>query len=175
MKKAVLFVLVFVIIGFAVWCQSDDDFMYAIRNRGVTILGYNGRVKDVVIPERLFRLPVVTIYDGAFSNSQLTSVVIPNLVTTIESNAFTGNRLTAITIPDSVTSIGNGAFAGNQLTTVVIPNSVFYIGSRAFAGNQLATVFIPNSVRRLADDAFDPDVVITRTREEVIEEQVTEK
>jgi hypothetical protein len=117
MKKTVLFVLVFALVSFAVFSQSDDDFMYAIRNRGIIIIGYSGRVKDVKIPEIIDGLPVVAIYEEAFRNNQLTSVIIPDSVVSIESKAFAGNRLTGVVIPNSVRRIADDAFDPDVVIT----------------------------------------------------------
>ncbi len=53
---------------------------------------------------------VTTIGNNAFSNTGLTSVMIPGSVTTIGDNAFSDTGLTSVTIPESVTSIGDDAF-----------------------------------------------------------------
>lgn len=95
---------------------------------------------EVVIPEvvtynnNTYR--VTTIDEGAFYNSDITSVVIPNSVTRIKENAFDGcSSLTSIIIPNSVTEIEEYAFWGcNRLTSIIIPNSVVKIGEDAFAG-----------------------------------------
>ena len=94
-----------------------------------------------------------------FSNTEITSVTIPESVTSIGIAAFRWNYLTSIIIPESVTSIGAGAFAGNFLTEVLIPNSVIIIGGDgvvggAFDGNYLTSVNIPNSVTTIGRQAF---------------------
>ena len=65
---------------------------------------------DVVIPETINGNAVITIGSFAFSNCELTSVVIPNSVTTIGFRAFYGNQLTNVTIGTGVAAIGSGAF-----------------------------------------------------------------
>jgi hypothetical protein len=97
-----------------------------------TVIGYNGGDKRVVIPERLYDLPVTGIGTRAFENRGLSGVTIPGSVTSIGWAAFAGNHLTAVTIPGSVTAIGEYAFHGNPLTAVTIPRSVTYIGENAF-------------------------------------------
>lgn len=71
---------------------------------------------------------------GAFYNSTIESIIIPNSVTYISPYAFADCRsLTSITIPNSVTSIGNEAFSGcSSLTSVNIPDNLTCIGSYAF-------------------------------------------
>jgi hypothetical protein len=90
----------------------------------ITIIGYGGSSKNVVIPEKLNNLPVVAIGESAFAERQLTSVVIPNSVVEIRGQAFWSNKLTSVAIPNSVVKIGNQAFSGNELTSVVIPSNV---------------------------------------------------
>jgi uncharacterized repeat protein (TIGR02543 family) len=85
-----------------------------------SITGYNGKVRDVIIPSEINGTPVTSIGDYAFSGSFLSSVTIPDSVTKIGDNAFYYNRLTSLTVPDSVTTIGEGAFFGNDLESITI-------------------------------------------------------
>ena len=112
-------------------------------------------IRNLVIPSTIEGKKVTTIDYEAFSNSNLTSVVIPNSVTDIKSFAFAKNQLTSIEIPDSVTTIGSSAFYNNQLTSVYIPDSVTTIENGAFESNQLTSVKIPNSVTTLKGGAFE--------------------
>jgi hypothetical protein len=130
-----LFFGLFIALCFSVFGQNEGDFSIQVSNGAVTITGYKGITKDVVIPERINGLPVVAIGSSVFDEAQLTSVVIPNSVKTIGDGAFAENRLTSVVIPNSVKTIGGSAFSYNQLTSVVIPNSVKFIGDEAFDSN----------------------------------------
>jgi len=153
------------------------DFEYKAKKKKITITGYKGKRKNVVIPSKIDGLPVVAIAYSAFSNyhlidswlsnpfatfdtpafdsNQLTNVVIPDSVTTIGKAAFANNQLTNVIIPDSVTTIDERAFANNQLTNIVIPDSVTTIGERAFANNKLTNVVIPDSVTTIGEETFE--------------------
>ena len=69
---------------------------------------------------------ITTIVGGAFAESDITSVTIPNSVTNIGDEAFKYcESLVSVTIPNSVTSIGDEAFEYcESLTSVIIPNSL---------------------------------------------------
>ena len=100
---------------------------------------------------------VTKIGDNAFSNSNVTSVTIPNSVTSIGNGAFYECRsLTSVSIPNSVTSIGYSAFSGcSQLSSIAIPNSVTSIGDNTFSScTSLTSVTIPNSVTSIGNYAF---------------------
>jgi hypothetical protein len=119
------------------------------------LVGYKGKLKDVVIPPYGKSGKVVrSIGERAFEAKGLTSVTIPDSVTSIGDHAFYRNNLTSVTIPNSVTSIGSLAFSENKLTSVIIPNSVTSIGSFAFSANKLTSVTIPDSVTSIGDHAF---------------------
>jgi len=122
----------------------------------------------------------IIIGNGAFSNSDIKTVSIPETVTTIEVYAFEDcHELTEVAIPDGVTVIPYYGFARcRELKSVSIPDSVtvfdsecFYecpklesiylppntteIGSSAFSGcESLRTVTIPSGVETLRTAAF---------------------
>ncbi|MDU1414853.1 MAG: leucine-rich repeat domain-containing protein [Clostridium sp.] len=109
---------------------------------------------NVKIPPTINGVKVTAIDYGAFKDTQLTNVDIPNSVTSIGNSAFRNNQLTSVYIPDSVTSIGDWAFQSNQLTNIDIPDSVTHIGDYSFSDNQLTSVDIPDSVTSIAESAF---------------------
>jgi len=143
--------------------SSEDDFDITQNTKGtITITGYHGKAKNVVIPEKIEGIAVTEIGGGVFLNAGLTSVIIPNSITTIGNNAFSGvnygiggsSHLTSVIIPNSVTTIGSNAFSYNELTSVIIPNSVKSIGNGAFQYNQLTNIAIPNSIIKIESSTF---------------------
>ena len=73
-----------------------------------------GEELEVVIPEKIDRLPVYAIAGLAFYESvPVESVTIPEGVTTIGDSAFSGcTKLSAVYMPATVSSIGDNAFYG---------------------------------------------------------------
>lgn len=94
---------------------TEGDFQYSVNKDGssVSITGYDGYEKDVVIPAAIDGKTVTEICNSAFGNcSELTTVAIPNSVTCISGGAFMNcSNLMEVTIPDSVIDIGESAFA----------------------------------------------------------------
>ena len=161
---AMLMVFVFVLLSDIqvqyVWAQTfdlsnPDDFDITQNAQGgITITGYRGTRRQVVIPATISGIAITEIGREAFQRRNLYNVVIPESVTIIGQSAFSNNNLSSITIPNSVTTIGSNAFSNNSLTSVTIPNSVTTIGSNAFNNNSLTSVTISNSVVNISSGAF---------------------
>ena len=71
-------------------------------------IGYNGSLRgaDITIKDG-----ITCIAYGAFYESGIKSVNLPNSLQVIDEQAFAGNDLTSVTIPENVTCIRNKAFA----------------------------------------------------------------
>lgn len=141
-------------LGTALFAQSEDDFDI-LQNRagGITITGYRGSEKNVVIPGTIGGMKVTIIGLRAFFNKSLTGVTIPESVTYLESQAFAGNQLNALTMLNCVI-VGYGAFSDNQLTELILPEGAATIGPMAFARNRLTRIVIPGSVIHIGNGAF---------------------
>ena len=92
-------------------CQKTStglSFEYNSDYTGYILTGI-GTCKDldIIVPSAYNEKPVVRISSNAFSNSSITSIIIPDSVTSIGGDAFAGcSGLKSITIPDSVNYIG---------------------------------------------------------------------
>lgn len=116
-----------------------------------------GTEGDIVIPETYNELPVTQIAQFAFSEQDITSVVVPASVTVIGTAAFNScTALTSITFEGSLESIGQVAFANcGALAEVVLPNGLTAIQSSTFMGcSALTDITIPASVTAVGDRAF---------------------
>lgn len=103
------------------YTSQDGQIVY----NGITLSSYDKNAKNVVIPSEIEGLPVTSIQKFAFmkqgkifqitySNSKMSSLVIPETVTTIGDYAFFQcKNLRELNIPASVKSIGEYAFASS--------------------------------------------------------------
>ena len=113
---------------------------------------------DIIIASKVNGIPVTDISSGAFSNSIITSVIIPDSVTVIGDGAFFDcPSLTSVTLGNSVESIVENAFYYCQkLTNINLPESLIEIGGSAFwYCNNLKNIWIPKSVETIGYDAFN--------------------
>ena len=124
MKRNGMLMALFTCFILSVFSQNVSDFNYEVENGGITITGYKGSVKNVVIPETINGLPVIAIGNSAFFENQLTSITLPSTLTAIGNEAFNGNQLSSISLPDSLTTIGAHAFYRNQLTSIRLPDNL---------------------------------------------------
>ena len=123
------------------------------------VSGFTG---DVIIPSKVTynskEYNVTSVGDGAFIESTVTSVTLPNSIVSIENNAFYDCRqLTTVNLPEeSLTTIGNDAFDGcTNITSIILPEGVTSIGSRCFSDcRSLTSITIPNSVKTIGFNAF---------------------
>ena len=99
------------------------------------IAGYEGKDKNVIIPEYIGGKKVVEISPFAFEGcSSLVSVTLPNSIEAIGNSAFYDcSSLTTINIPDSMLVICLFAFVNcSSLKSIIIPKSVYSVGTTVF-------------------------------------------
>ncbi|MDR1058104.1 MAG: leucine-rich repeat domain-containing protein [Treponema sp.] len=133
---------------------KESDFRIFDRGEEISINGYKGNAKDVVIPDLIQGKNVTAITDYAFEKKGLTSVVLPKNLKTIGKDAFKNNNLTKVDIPEGVTKIGSSAFFKNKLTEINLPGGVTEIETGAFSDNLLTGVTIPGNLKILNTNVF---------------------
>lgn len=136
--------------------ESSDNYAYLTTAYIPETVVYNGITYEVV-----------GIDDGAFANSPITSITIPNSVTNIGDRAFSGcSSLKSIIVKEGnpvydsrnncnaiVETATNTVVVGCQATNM--PSSITSIGSGAFAYcTSLTSIYIPNSVTSIGGSAF---------------------
>ena len=134
---------------------GDFEYRYLPRLGGMEITKYIGNKTVVNIPAEIEGKPVVVV--GGFSESNVTSVTIPDGCKEIESLAFYWcEELTTVEVPDSVTKIHYSAFCQcKKLKSVRIPDGVTSIESSTFSNcEELTEIIIPNSVTEIQQNAF---------------------
>jgi hypothetical protein len=139
-----------------------EEFTYMVNDGQVTITGYDGRNKDLVIPPIIEGYPVTAIAPGAFkgkgngfgSYHPVDSIILPEGLLSIGAEAFSSNLIKELKLPDSLTYIGDLAFSHNFIQELILPDSLTYIGNEAFGHTPISALAIPDSVTHIGDKAF---------------------
>lgn len=91
--------------------KISGEFEYLQSADSVSITAYNGKSKKVSIPIEIDGMPVDSIADCAFQNSNIVEVVLPEKIRSIGNKAFRGcEELSYINLPGSIANIGEDAF-----------------------------------------------------------------
>lgn len=156
MKKIIIIITSFIIfmsIGYGAFgqsllisstgfIQSVGDFVYEYKSntRTISITGYIGSSKTIMMPSTLVNYPVTKIEKYAFDGKNLDNLTLHEGLTDIIFNAFANNNLTEIIIPSTVTSIGSLAFDNNNLEIISFKgNTVPTFGQNVFYRNSKLT------------------------------------
>lgn len=131
---AVIISIACLLCGCAETATPVEEFSYELADGEVTITGYTGISREIVIPTEIAERPVTKIRSYAFSGYDMTSIELPNTLTEIGYGAFSGCKcLTEVTVPDNVTIIQGAAFYGcTALVKVKLPNGLKTIQDGAF-------------------------------------------
>ena len=152
-KKTLALILSIVMImsvlpmGLSFAAETEGDFTYEIVDGKAVVIGYNGPAA-VVVPETLGGKPVVKIGNDPVigvpffhSNTDITSVVLPDTVEEIVPGSFYDcTNLETIDL-GGATKIGDTAFGGcSKLTTITMDADVTTIEVNAFATDTIKNV-----------------------------------
>lgn len=99
---------------------------------------------------------ITAIGNGAFAETGLKNIVIPEGVTSIELQAFENCQdLESVTLPQSLKELGYHVFANSGLTSLVIPEGITYLPQGTFNGcKNLETVTLPTTLETIEYNAF---------------------
>lgn len=164
---------------------SDSCFTMEKKNLDLWDLGifhwlsitrYNCKNTTIVIPDTYDWIPVVEIWDRAFSNKKIQNIIIWKNIRRIWNFAFYENQIRTLDMPDNVIklwwdcfhknrinklklsrnlkSIWAADFAYNAITYLEIPYGVEVIWDRAFLNNEMTTLILPETIKEIQYDAF---------------------
>lgn len=134
------------------------QFDYPERGFGWSVSAAEGITGEVVIPQQytypeslgVLESPteitqtVLYVEANGFSDSMITSIVIPNTVIEIDAGAFNMcESLESVSLSNGLLSIGDGAFAMcSQLTNLTIPASVVSMGGSPWSTKDEFGIFM---------------------------------
>ncbi len=125
---------------------------------GYIISEYNGWAKNIKIPAKHRGLPVVSIGNHAFADSdKLRTVTLPAGIKTLEYGAFFGcDRLETVNFNQGLEQIGTDAFGECvKITAITLPEGVKTVRSAAFNGCKgLKSVSLPKTIESITYLAF---------------------
>ena len=147
--------------------NAEEETGIQFGNRGFfvdengVITGYEGNLKQIVIPQNINGVTVSSIGESAFEgNATIESIMIPDGITEIGLYAFYNcSKLQSVTIGKSLKKIGDGAFENcTALKTIAFDNecSLKEISSYCFDNcKALQRISIPQTVIAIQDYAFN--------------------
>ena len=139
-----------------IWYISSDGNIIEPNTyyfSGTIISNTYGNGRGVIV----FDDNMTEIWEGAFANTNLVGITIPDSVTNFGDDVFNWcESLKEIIIPDGVISISDGMFAGClSLEKITLPDGVTSIGYESFATcKSLKEITLPNELTDLGYGSF---------------------
>ena len=157
-----------------------EDFTWEELEGGyIGIRAYNGNDEYVVIPDAINDIPVGAIQSGAFANTTVVGVKLPDSAYIICDDAFRDvTTLVEVEFGAGLGLIGGNAFNGcTALTTVVMNDGLAMILEGAFANcPALHHVDLPANIMTLDPTAFDAHTIThTGHGDEAVAEEAVEE
>lgn len=134
------------------------------KGDGICITAYNGfDCKSVIIPSEIDGLPVTSIGENVFQNTNISKVILPGSLKAILYSAFYGcSELTHIDFPDGLEYLGSRCFKNSGLKQINIPDSVYQMESSCFSGcKKMTTAYIGKSLMALETLVFEDTKINT--------------
>lgn len=120
------------------WSQwsPEEDFTYKKEGDFAAITGYTGKEQEICVPVVLGGLPVRTIREQAFADTDCKTVILPPGIYEIEKWAFKDSQLEQLYFYDDLTKVGDYAFQGCDFLSTLHINA---IEAPAYSGNYFDT------------------------------------
>ena len=137
--------------------EESEEFKYVIRYVKNLACIRRDAYGDYIIPSIIDGNKVVKLGAYSFSQTNLSSVIVPEEVKEVERKAFSYcENLVSVTLPNGVISIGAKCFENNSmLTEIELPETIIEIGSGAFMFcSSLNHINIPQRMTILSDSLF---------------------
>lgn len=138
---------------------GESGLAYRAADGEITVYGYDGTVRSLVIPDEIDGLPVTSIEDLAFWGCrQLTDVLLPSGIRRIGEGAFCEcTSLRWAVLPPELSEISDGTFQScTGMEWFVVPRGTMRIGEYAFNHcSSLTEMQIPGTVREIGSFAFN--------------------
>jgi|GEM_PF-1861339 len=130
---------------------TNGEKPYAVTSVADKAFNSNSELTSIVLPEGL-----TTIGESAFQSSGLKSITLPSTLSSMGSNAFRECKsLTGVELPDALMEIKNGAFRScENLKTMTLGQNTTVIETDAFRQTAITNVFIPKSVKTMGSGSF---------------------
>ncbi len=137
---------------------EQGDYEYAVLSSGnIAIIEYLGNETEIDLTKLDFGGKITIIGGGAFKDSGVKTVVLPETLTSVQAEAFAYAPLESITIPQNVTFIGREAFAHTRISSLVFDGAskINFIEQYAFTGTkELKSVTLPASLTTMGTGVF---------------------
>ncbi len=142
---------------------GDYKYCYNEEYEGIEITKYNGKEKNIVVPETIDGIAVKVIGYRAFkkggvfdTNKYPEQITLPDSVIKIGEEAFDGCiNLKKVNLPKKLCLLGEWAFCDcESLETIKIPDTLNVISEAAFADTGLKKIVIPANITQIGESSF---------------------
>lgn len=150
---AMLAIMMSSFVAMAATIYSEGYFRYTDNGGSVTIVEYFGKEETVTIPNMIAGEPVSKIAKGAFANSNVKSVYVPDTVVSIEAGAFPSGTEVYFLESSSESLIPEGAVIKNDDTEKSDDKTTESTTSNTVVGSD------NNSTGNISDGGYEEVVV----------------
>lgn len=127
--------------------EEGDFGFYRLNDNEVKVTVYNGKDKDIKIPETVNGSKITVVGANLFQATDVETVTIPEGITEIQKHAFSScQNLKKVNFPSTLKVIGENAFWNcKNLENVELPSSLKKIEWYAFSATGIKSIKIPES------------------------------